>query len=236
MTYGDMMSLLLTFFVLIVSFSSLQESKFQDAALSLRDAFGVMQKPTSVLELNEQVVPVVRKEQGDILAEVRKLEQSLLDIGMDQEVDIKVTDKGIAFRINAPFLFESGRAELKSGTTAVLDSLAGFLGKLPYPIRIEGHTDSVPISTVRFPTNWELSATRAVAVARFLQGSGVDPTRMAALGFGEYHPLASNATATGRSQNRRVEIFLKLDNKLPPREELPLHSEEKGHGGPETGD
>lgn len=232
MTYADMMSLLLTFFVLIVSFSSIQESKFEEAALSLSDAFGVMQRPPTVIELREEVVtPVNKINQKDLLYEVQQMEQSLLDIGLDQEVDIKVTDKGIAFRIEAPFLFDSGQARLKTSTQAVLNTLASFIKKVPYPLRIEGHTDSVPISTQQFPSNWELSAARAVSVARYFQSRGVVPQRMEAVGYGEYHPLTSNATAEGRDKNRRVEIFMKVDPEQGLPQELLLQSEETSHGG-----
>ncbi len=231
MTYGDMMSLLLTFFVLIVSFSSIQESKFQQVALSLQGAFGVMNKPPSVVEMPQLLIPEMSaKEREDILQEIRRLERSLLDTGLDKEVDIKVTERGIAFRINAPFLFDTGRAELKTPNIAVLGKLAGFFQRFDYPLRIEGHTDSVPIHNERFPSNWELSAARAVAVARFFQSEGVAPERMAAIGFGEYHPLASNDTAEDRAKNRRVEIFLRLEKNRASTTELPLVDEEREDG------
>jgi chemotaxis protein MotB len=232
MTYADMMSLLLTFFVLIVSFSSIQESKFEQAALSLSDAFGVMQKPPSVIEMREEVVkPLSKSSQQDLLFEVQQMEESLLDMGMDQEVDIQVTDQGIAFRIEAPFLFDSGRANLKPATQKVLNTLAIFIKKVPYPLRIEGHTDSIPIANERFPSNWELSATRAVAVARYFQSRGVIPQRMEAVGYGEFQPLATNATPEGRSKNRRVEIFMKVDPEQGLPQELPLQNEETSNGG-----
>jgi chemotaxis protein MotB len=231
MTYGDMMSLLLTFFVLIVSFSSIQESKFQQVALSLQGAFGVMNKPPTVVEMPQLLIPEMSaKERQDILQEIRRLERSLLDTGLDKEVDIKVTERGIAFRINAPFLFDTGRAELKAPNIAVLSKLAGFFQRFDYPLRIEGHTDSVPIHNERFPSNWELSAARAVAVARFFQAEGVAPERMAAIGFGEYHPLAANDTTEDRAKNRRVEIFLRLEKNRAATTELPLVDEERDDG------
>ncbi len=232
MTYGDMMSLLLTFFVLIVSFSSIQESKFQEAAMSLSDAFGVLQSPPSVIEMRDDVVtPLKSASQRDILHEVREMEQSLLDMGLDQEIDIEVTEEGVAFRIHAPFLFESGKADLKSETQGVLNTLAKFIKKVPYPLRIEGHTDSIPIATKQFPSNWELSAARAVSVARYFQAQGVIPQRLEAVGYGEYHPLATNETPAGREANRRVEMFLKVDPEQGLPQELPLQDEETSHGG-----
>jgi chemotaxis protein MotB len=231
MTYGDMMSLLLTFFVLLVSFSSIQESKFKEAALSLKGAFGVMSKPPTVVEQRELLVPnLSQKEREDILYEMRKLERSLLDKGLDQDVDIKLTDKGIAFRIDAPLLFETGQARLRPETMELLSSVGRFLSKFPYPLSVEGHTDSIPIHNDRFPSNWELSAARAVAVARHFQAQGVGPERIAAVGYGEYHPLATNTSPEGRTKNRRVEIFLKLDNERLSNNQLPLQEEENGNG------
>ncbi|MFH1844464.1 MAG: OmpA family protein [bacterium] len=231
MTYGDMMSLLLCFFVLIVSFSSMQEAKFQEAAISLQGAFGVMKSPPTVVNLKKVVIPhLAKKEREDIIYEVRKLEQSLLDDQADREVEVTITEQGVNFRINAPFLFASGTADLKETTVAVLEKLDAFCEKFPYPLRIEGHTDSVPINTNRFPSNWDLSAARAVAVARHFQVLGIAPERMSAVGRGEFQPIATNDTAEGRDRNRRVEIFLMVDNERDFNWSLPLASEENEDG------
>jgi chemotaxis protein MotB len=106
-------------------------------------------------------------------------------------------------------LFSSGSAKLgqegKDALRAVAEVLAGVKGKV---IRVEGHTDNVPRGHSPFATNWELSASRALAVVRFLQECGVDPARLAGAGYGEYHPIAPNDTPEGRSLNRRIEIVL----------------------------
>ncbi len=230
MTYGDMMSLLLTFFVLIVSFSSMQETKFNQAAASLADAFGVMSSPESVIEFNTPIVPNHSpSEDAEVLYEVRSVEKLLLDEGLEDQVSVKVTDEGVLFRINAPFMFGSGGAELKNEPKSVLDKLAGFFTKYPYKVKVQGHTDSVPINSNKFPSNWELSASRAVSVARYFQGKGIPPEQIEATGFGEHRPIADNATAEGRSKNRRVEIFLQLDKKdLPKAGPLPFQKDENG--------
>lgn len=224
MTYGDMMSLLLTFFVLIVSFSSMQETKFNQAAASLADAFGVMSSPESVIEFNTPIVPSHSpQEDAEVLYEVRSVEKMLLDEGLEDQVSVKVTDDGVLFSINAPFMFTSGGAELKNEPKEVLDKLAGFFSKYPYKVKIQGHTDSIPINSAKFPSNWELSASRAVSVARYFQGKGIPPEQIEATGYGEHRPIADNVTKEGRSKNRRVEIFLKLDKKdLPRTEQLPF--------------
>ena len=223
MTYGDMMSLLLCFFVLIVSFSSMQEAKFNEVAMSLRKAFGVMTEPQSLIHIDDPIVPRHEiKEQTDLLMEVRELEKALLDKQLATEVALEFTPDGVKFRLEAPVLFNAGRSGLAPESSEVLDTLAEFLGKFPGEVRIEGHSDATPIRNSRFPSNWELSAARAGAVARYFQGAGLSPTRLVATGFGEHRPLADNATVEGRAKNRRVEIFLKVDRIQPTAGRKPL--------------
>ncbi len=225
MTFGDLMSLLLTFFVLIVSFSSMQETKFEQAANSLKDAFGVLATPESVIQFNDPLVPNhnTQEEDADVLNEVRTVEKMILDAEMDKQVAVEVRDDGILFRLNAPFLFKSGGAELAEEPKGVLTEMSKFFTKFPYKIEIEGHTDDIPIGSERFPSNWELSAARAVTVARYFQSVGMPPARIAATGYGEYQPIADNATTEGREMNRRVEIFLHLNQEdLAKEPELPF--------------
>ena len=225
MTYADMMSLLLTFFVLIVSFSSLQQSKFKQAAQSLQEAFGILQHQESVIEFDNPVYPdrINDSEKADVFYEMQELEQVILESGLDREVEIQLQDNGVMFRIQAPFLFGSGLAVLRDEPRNVLEELSVLFKKFPYLIRIEGHTDSIPINSARYPSNWELSSARAVTVARYFQGLGLPPERIAATGYGEYHPIGDNSKAQGREKNRRVEIFLQLDKSdLPRADELPF--------------
>jgi len=208
-TYGDLMSLLLVFFVLLVSFSSIQESKFHDAAASLQGAFGINSSPPTVLQLSELAsARTLARERQEATDGARELEQSLLAAGLDREVDIEVTERGVAIRVNAPFLFASGSASLRPEAQGLLERLGGFLAPFPHPVRVEGHTDAVPISTARYGSNWELSAARAVAVARAFQAAGLAPDRLSASGYGEHRPVAGNETAEERARNRRVEILM----------------------------
>ncbi len=225
MTYGDMMSLLLTFFVLIVSFSSMQETKFQQAANSLRDAFGVLATPESVIAFNDPLVPNHNpsEEESEVLYEVRNVEKMILDAELDKQVAVEVRDDGVMFRLNAPFLFTSGGAELAEEPKGVLEEMSKFFTKFPYKVEVGGHTDDIPIGSARFPSNWELSAARAVTVARYFQSVGMPPERIAATGYGEFHPIADNATPEGREKNRRVEIFLHLNREdLAKKPDLPF--------------
>ncbi len=225
-TYGDMMSLLLTFFILLVSFSSIQESKFKEAMESLQGALGVLAKYNTVIDLQNMVVHEARQtDTSEIYYQIKKLEQFLLDEGLDQAVEIEMMADGIRLRVVDSFLFPSARADLQPGALKLLDKIGGLLDGMGKDIDISGHTDSVPINTPRFPSNWELSAARAIAVARRFQELGVNPQRMSAVGYGEFRPLETNATEEGRATNRRVEIFLKMEGKAEtPETGLPLES------------
>jgi chemotaxis protein MotB len=225
MTYADMMSLLLTFFILIVSFSSLQQSKFKQAAQSLQEAFGILEHQDSIIEFRNPVYPELSEDSTDsaVFYEMQEIEQVILENGLDQEIQVEFQEEGVLFRIQAPFLFGSGSANLREEPRKILDELSILFRKFPYLVRIEGHTDSLPINSIRFPSNWELSAARAVTVARYFQGLGLSPGRIAATGYGEYQPIADNGSAKGRDKNRRVEIFLQLDRRdLPRANELPF--------------
>jgi chemotaxis protein MotB len=106
-------------------------------------------------------------------------------------------------------LFDSGKADLKSEAIRLLDKIAPVLKQSQRPIRVEGHTDNVPIHTKEFPSNWELSTARAVNVLRYLvEKHEIPPQIISAAGYGEYHPIVPNDTAQNRSRNRRVEIII----------------------------
>ena len=226
-TYGDMMSLLLTFFILLVSFSSIQESKFKEAMESLQGALGVLQKYPTVMEMPNQLVPQPRQtDKSEIYYQLKKLEQYLVEQNLDAAIDVEMTSDGVNLRITDDFLFASGSADLKPVAGELMSRIAHLLDGQGEEIVISGHTDSIPINTARFPSNWELSAARAIAVARHFQGNGLDPTRMRAVGFGEYRPIGDNQVVEGRAQNRRVEILLKMNGEAAARPTgLPLTTE-----------
>ena len=231
-TYGDMMSLLLTFFILLVSFSTIQESKFKEAMQSLQGALGVLQKYTTTMDFENIVVHQSRQtDNEEIYYQVRKLEQFLLKQDLDKMVKVELTKDGIKLSIIDSVLFASAQAELQTGSRQLLDQIAIMLDGVGKDVTISGHTDSVPINTARFPSNWELSAARAISVARQFQDQGVDPKRMSAVGYGEYRPLKTNDTESGRAANRRVEIFLKTGSDAEDQPQgLPLETVGESNG------
>jgi chemotaxis protein MotB len=130
-------------------------------------------------------------------------------------VVVRKTELWVEIEIKTDILFASGSADLDEAAVPVLRELAAILAPHPNRLRVEGHTDDVPISTWQFPSNWELSAARGASVLRLLVAHGLDPQRMAVIGMGEHDPRADNATAQGRNANRRVTIVLLADAAAP---------------------
>ena len=130
-------------------------------------------------------------------------------------VTIRTTQEGLVISLHEAGFFSSGSAEVSPASLALLNQLAATLPSSP--LRVEGHTDNIPIHTAQFQSNWELSTARATAIARLLLGRGnIDPANLSAAGYAEFHPIASNDTEEGRAQNRRVDIIL-LRSPLPLR-------------------
>lgn len=119
-------------------------------------------------------------------------------------ISVRQSETWLEIEIRTDILFASGAAQLSDSAVPILAQIAESLNEFPNLIRIEGHTDNVPISTAAFPSNWQLSSARAASVVRLLAEHGVDPVRMSVVGFAEYHPVASNDTVDGRNRNRRV--------------------------------
>lgn len=128
------------------------------------------------------------------------IEAGMIDVGRDR--------LWIEVQINTSILFTSGSADLAVEAIPVLETLAGILSRFPVRVHVEGHTDDVPISSPVYPSNWELSSGRAATVVNLLARNGLDPDQMAAIGFGEYRPIATNETPEGRRENRRVTIVI----------------------------
>lgn len=209
-TYGDMMSLLLCFFVLLLSFSTISEEAFKEALLSLQGALGVMPTHSSVVATFPRTM---RQRKEEIEQAARRLQRQLLVQGKEQQVKIEMDAQG-GIKINMPsaILFDAGSATLRADAFPVLRSVAQILGQLPDTfIEVRGHSDSQPIrETVRFRDNYDLSYARADAVARQLLIAGELPIeQFEIISCGSSQPLATNATEEGRNANRRVEVYVR---------------------------
>jgi len=211
-TFGDLMSLLLTFFVLMLSFSSMEEVRFNHAMGSLRASLGVFQSAPEMSQPIRVTMPLVRgsiRQSQNIRKAAEGLEKTLSEEGMEGDISLEGSSAGLVIRIRAPVLYNLGKAEIREGIKPVLIQIADILRLLPNDVVVQGHTDNIPIRRGPFPSNWELSYKRAVNVVRFLiTECRIYPRRLAAEGYGEYRPLAPNTTAEGRSKNRRVEIHI----------------------------
>jgi chemotaxis protein MotB len=217
-TYADLITLLLAFFIILYASSNINGKKYQAVALAIRGAFGV--PVTSLSQVNRAGTG------GDKLlfapdfierveAEVRRaLEEGANSGGQavaeaEGRVGLDRSPKGTVLRFADGVFFDRGKADLRPEALQVLDALAPALQELPNAIEVEGHTDSLPIRSGPFASNWELSAARATAVLRYLiTRHGFPAERLAARGMGEFRPLAPNDPVKGSPDNRRVEIVI----------------------------
>jgi len=213
-TWGDMCTLLLCFFVMLLAMSTIDPAKFNTAANSFQNAFsGVLESFPSVLITREIFIPRMGGDQQNKRMAVdaaEKLRSSVKNENLDDAIKVQVTETGIAIKIADPVGFESGNADVKPQLYGVLRDIAAVINQAPTSqVRVEGHTDNVPIHNARFPSNWELSSARALNVVRYMAVSGgVDPARLSAIGYGEYRPLVPNTTTENKRTNRRIEIYV----------------------------
>jgi len=204
-TYGDMMSLLLTFFVLLISFSTVHEEEFQKAIASLQGALGVLPRELSMIQFQQKESETQTQRFLDVAA---KLAEYIQVHGRQREIGLQYTERGLKLTMQNPILFDTGDDRLKAAAIPVLQDIANLLSELSGSfISVEGHTDDVPIHTEQFPSNLELSAARAISVARFLiDKGGIDPRNVSVVGYSENLPVAPNDSPENRMKNRRVEI------------------------------
>ncbi|MHB0938743.1 MAG: OmpA family protein [Armatimonadota bacterium] len=216
LTYADMITLLMAFFIMMYSMSVLNLEKFNEAAFSIRSGFGGTLKGGKHL---------LRSEPGSgsgisVIAHIFEHERPLHEVkaeltgyseknNITDKVAVLTEKRGIVVSISADnLLFAAGSAEIKPAAFAILDKVASKVKRMPNDIMVEGHTCNIPISTSSYPSNWELSAARASSVVRYLTHHGVPPARLMAVGYGEARPRLPNDTEAHRAMNRRVDIVI----------------------------
>ncbi len=214
-TYGDMMTLLLAFFVLLFSMANIDEEKFDMVIHGLQGRLGIVDGGRTISSRDAVDMGLEMSDLAAMQLEEleRRIGEYLQTEGLEDEIILEVDDEGLTIHFTGEILFELGRAEIRPEAREILDRISGFIKTIPNDIMVEGHTDNWPIRTERFPSNWELSAARATNVVRHLiEELGVEPDRLSAAGYSEYRPLRDNDTAEDRALNRRVDIvILRLD-------------------------
>jgi chemotaxis protein MotB len=254
LTYADMITLLLALFVYLFSISDVNASKMSAFQQSFANYFGIGTLPTgitsssggdSVLPLPgmrrpsdqpgeekrkqsriRSLAPMLRREQyRELQQELSKL---LPELVKDQRLTFEENRDGMVIRLRDSALFGLGSVGMDPGAEQALDIIADSLRAISNPIRVEGHTDNVPLRGGTYRSNWELSGARAAAVVEyFIDGAGIAPERMSLAGYGEYRPVAENLPGTGNPRNRRVEILILNARQANQTEPLP--------GNPEPG-
>jgi chemotaxis protein MotB len=219
-TFNDLITLLMVFFVLMFSLSSIDVKKMSDFQYALQSGFGIIREGQQISVAIKDNQPIQEMSHLNTQAEGRSgtsqqqimqqtIEAALESLDADIGIQIIYTEQGAHLSFEDGVLFDFGQAAISTKGYAVLDEIADVVRKMPYPIRVEGHTDNVPINTKRFPSNWELSTVRAVNVLKFFADAGrIDPRRLSAVGYGESKPLVANDSPQSRAKNRRVEIVL----------------------------
>lgn len=215
-TYGDLVTLLLCFFIMLFATSNVDSEKFDVLVQAFNpglfdftggdNIMGIMDKDENNEMTNFFSTEIVYQ------AELQGLEDTLNEFieseQLDDSVDIVRDSDKITLRFSSSLLFESGKATLKSDVKPYLDKISKTL-PTDYDIQIEGHTDNLPIHNAKFASNWELSALRGINVLKYLVNHcNIDSSRLSVAGYGEFRPIADNSTSEGRSKNRRVDIIL----------------------------
>jgi chemotaxis protein MotB len=236
-TYADLMTLLLTFFILLFSISTMNLEKFKQAISAIQISLGEKSPPIGLLDLIVEIPEVPLhgdlakptsgghgpKETKIALEDViglksrdifRDVQHFIHKSNLSNHILLSIEGSKVIIRVTGKVLFKSGNSVLNPEALPILDDIVKIAGRHPeYYLRIEGHSDNVPISTPQFPSNWELSAVRATSVLRYLVDGGMDPHRLTATGYGSLLPLFPNDTESNRARNRRVEFVLEKKEK-----------------------
>ena len=216
-TYGDLVTLLLCFFVLLFAMSSVDAEKYKAAATSFKGSFGILDGGQGVLPSNVEAVGDTKgKGSSQKYQTIAKRLQKDTDIlskdqikDLKENLNISITERGVVIEVEEKLLFQSAQANLKPESASLLEIVFNNISKLPNNILIEGHTDNLPIKSTKYSSNWELSGARAASVARYFEAIDTKVAkRVSIAGYADTKPKSTNDTAEGRSINRRVDIVI----------------------------
>ena len=217
-TFADMVTLLMVFFILLFAIGTVEQEKWQQIKQSLREAlgtdtvdeFGIKQGLDVITQVDDKTVhavdevgAMVNREMEEITSEV---EEFVFKNKLSGEVRVSTDERGAVITISDVVVFPPGSADMTSKGRKTLRQVFDVLKQFNYNVKVEGHTDNTPIHTLRYPSNWELSASRASEVAHMLIDDGFPPERLSVEGFAEFRPKVPNTSAQNRAINRRIEV------------------------------
>jgi len=237
-SYGDLMTNLLCFFVLLFSFAIIDKQKFQEVANSMRSAFSNTggdvfnenngdamisitpydnaeeeSKDSQDVEDNKSGLSESAENKATaIKAAIINIEKLISDMGLNENVKVIEEKDVVIFRVDSIILFDTGKADLKEDAEPVIEKMGAILKELKTDILVQGHADDRPINTAAFPSNWELSTKRATNVVKYLiDAGGMDPGYLTATGNAEFEPIVPNDTEYNRQKNRRIDILIEKE-------------------------
>lgn len=208
-SYADFLTLLLALFVVLFASSQLDKKKALQVSYAVTEAFGKGGSPGPPVKQVSSVVPEPRAAIPELTASLNYLRQVLAEEIHDGKVEVHLDPRGLVISLRQAAYFPSGGDEIASSGLDSLEKIARTLHDLPNPVQLEGHTDSAPIHTRRFRSNWDLSAARSIAMLHLFEDKyGISGTRFAVAGYADAKPVDSNDSAEGRAHNRRVDIVI----------------------------
>jgi len=233
-SYADFITLLFAVFVVLYAMSQSDKKKVEEVMASIQQSFGMVQSgapspkmnvlPSSQMNIAPSVKPEIaivpgsksvrgqmktRADEKDFRQIKSSIEAYLVKQGAQNKVSLTITRRGLIVSLKEAGFFDSGQAQIKPSAYELINTIAEVMSQYNNPLRLEGHTDNMPISSSQFPSNWELSTARAVNGLKYLiKNFDVDPEKISATGYGEFRPLADNATPEGRAKNRRVDLVM----------------------------
>lgn len=217
-SYADFITLLFAFFVVMYSISSLNEGKYKILSDSLVGVFNQPDRALKPIPIGEERPRTTQPNLSQVdepsqpidplESIMRSMREAFADLIGSNQLTLRGNEMWVEIELNSSLLFPSGDALPNDQAFELVERVARILAPFDNPIRVEGFTDNLPISTSQYPTNWELSAARAGSVVRMLVADGVAPSRLAAVGYGEFQPIADNETLEGRARNRRVVLVI----------------------------
>ncbi|WP_339513020.1 flagellar motor protein MotD [Pseudomonas sp. RL_15y_Pfl2_60] len=219
-SYADFITLLFAFFVVMYSISSVNEGKYKILSETLTGVFNQPDRSIKPIPVGEERPRTTEPDRSLVDEDVTQAPQDSLqsisesitaafgDLIASDQLKVRGNELWIEIELSSSLLFSSGDALPSDAAFDIVEKVAKILAPYGNPVHVEGFTDNQPIHTAQFPSNWELSAARAASIVRMLALDGVSPSRMASVGYGEFQPVADNATSEGRARNRRVVLVI----------------------------